>query len=173
MWLNLWMFYNFFFHLSAEQSCKITNNVQRLPKMVNKLWFWCWWRSFWCHLGAWWWWSSYNPWVLCVACVWERWMSMSGAQAQFMQSGGTGTVAHHQFGGTCQFCNIHSDTRDHFGLDLRLHEERWKKWRFHLKLFRNPVLFATVLWGHFGRMGTSLSIAWQWTLRFLLLCGTK
>ena len=51
MWLNLWMFYNFFFHLSAEQSCKITKHVQRLPKMVNKLWFWCWGHIFLCHLG--------------------------------------------------------------------------------------------------------------------------
>ena len=93
--------------------------------------------------------------------------------AQFMQSGGRRHTSAHQLGGTCQFCNFHLDTRDHFGPDLRLREERWKKWRFHLKQFRNSVLFATVLWGHFGRMGTSLSIAWQWTLRFLLLCGTK
>ena len=40
------------------------------------------------------------------------------------------------------FCNFHSDTIDHFGLDMRLREERWKKRRFHLKQFRNSVLFC-------------------------------
>ena len=47
--------------------------------------------------------------------------------AQFMQSGGRWHTSAHQLGGTCQFCNFHLDTRDHFGPDLRLREERWKK----------------------------------------------